>query len=383
MDLYSFGYNAFGQRVSKSYSYLEGMSGPSSIYVGQVLSCSKQFRYDHAGRLISETIAKNCYGTGEEDAEITFVYDGNTVIGMEYTVDGLHSYYYFHRNPLGDVVGIYNLAGTLVAKYNYDAWGNCTISSETTDYTIANANPIRYRGYYYDDDTGLYYLNARYYSPKWRRFISPDDTAYLDPESVNGLNLYCYCGNDPVNYADPSGRGPITALLLTALLAGALSAGANVLGQIVFDGKTLETLDWRKVAISGAAGFCAGLIPGTRFISIAGQAVVSSFVENGLSAIWLDEEFEIVYVIQDSIVSLATGYAMKGISHLTSKLTSKIFHKAPNYSQYQHYFRQKGHDYSRQEVYKYMRRHMRYKGITDDIVDSVLDFSFSFLTYPL
>ena len=53
--------------------------------------------------------------------------------------------------------------------------------------------------YYSDDDTGLYYCNARYYSPKWRRFISPDDTAYLDPDSVNGLNLYCYCGNDPVN----------------------------------------------------------------------------------------------------------------------------------------------------------------------------------------
>ena len=57
-------------------------------------------------------------------------------------------------------------------------------------------NPFRYRGYYYDEDTGLYYLNARYYSPVWRRFISPDDTAYLDPESVNGLNLYAYCNKD-------------------------------------------------------------------------------------------------------------------------------------------------------------------------------------------
>jgi RHS repeat-associated protein len=53
---------------------------------------------------------------------------------------------------------------------------------------IAAKKPIRYRGYYYDQDTKLYFLNARYYSPEWRRFISPDDTAYLDPESVNGLN---------------------------------------------------------------------------------------------------------------------------------------------------------------------------------------------------
>ena len=90
--------------------------------------------------------------------------------------------------------------------------GNCTIASSTTNTAVANANPIRYRGYYYDDDTGLYYCNARYYSPKWRRFISPDDTAYLDPESVNGLNLYCYCNNDPVNCVDPSGRAWETIL---------------------------------------------------------------------------------------------------------------------------------------------------------------------------
>ena len=86
------------------------------------------------------------------------------------------------------------------------AWGNCTIAAETTDMQLARANPIRYRGYYYDQDTGLYYLNARYYSPELRRFISPDDTAYLDSESVDGLNLYAYCNNDPVNRIDPSGH---------------------------------------------------------------------------------------------------------------------------------------------------------------------------------
>ena len=121
---------------------------------------------------------------------------------------GVSSIYYFQRNLQGDVVAIYDINGTLKAKYLYDVWGNCTIASETTDYTVANANPIRYRGYYYDSDTGLYYCNARYYSPKWRRFISPDDTSYLDPENVNGLNLYCYCNNDPVNYCDPSGHMP-------------------------------------------------------------------------------------------------------------------------------------------------------------------------------
>jgi RHS repeat-associated protein len=107
---------------------------------------------------------------------------------------------------LGDVVAIYDSNGAKVVEYAYDAWGNCTVKGTTSNYNLAYDNPIRYRGYYYDEDTKLYYLNARYYSPEWRRFISPDDTYYLDPESVNGLNLYCYCGNDPINFVDPSGH---------------------------------------------------------------------------------------------------------------------------------------------------------------------------------
>ena len=125
------------------------------------------------------------------------------MIGMVYTDEsGTATPYYFRRNLLGDVIGIYNTSGTKVGGYAYDAWGNCTITLNTNG--IATRNPIRYRGYYYDEDTKLYFLNARYYSPEWRRFISPDDTAYLDPESVNGLNLYCYSENNPLSYAYPS-----------------------------------------------------------------------------------------------------------------------------------------------------------------------------------
>ena len=117
--------------------------------------------------------------------------------------------------------------GNKVTEYAYDAFGNCTTTNSAL-YDIAYNNPIRYRGYYYDKETNFYYLNSRYYNPEWRRFISPDDTAYLDPESPNGLNLYCYCGNDPINYADPSGCFAITiSMLLTAIGASAL-IGASV-----------------------------------------------------------------------------------------------------------------------------------------------------------
>ena len=112
----------------------------------------------------------------------------------------------FRRHPFldgTDVIGILDISGNIVVRYKYDAWGNCTTT--TANYDIAEANPFRYRSYYYDEDTGLYYLNARYYNPKWRRFISPDSSEYIDPESVNGLNLYAYCGNEPINRFDPFG----------------------------------------------------------------------------------------------------------------------------------------------------------------------------------
>ncbi len=69
----------------------------------------------------------------------------------------------------------------------------------------------------------MYYLNARYYSPEWCRFISPDDTSYLDPDSVNGLNLYCYCNNDPVNYADPGGH--MAFFIATAICCAVIGLG--------------------------------------------------------------------------------------------------------------------------------------------------------------
>ena len=105
------------------------------------------------------------------------------------------------------MVAIYNTSGVLQAAYSYNTWGDCTVAN-STNARIANYNPIRYRGYYLDSETNWYFLNTRYYSPEWRRFISPDDTAYIDPETPNGLNLYCYCGNDPINFVDPSGHDP-------------------------------------------------------------------------------------------------------------------------------------------------------------------------------
>ena len=104
-----------------------------------------------------------------------------------------------------------------------DANGN-----EITDEThIGNLNPFRYRGYYFDTETELYYLKSRYYDPEIGRFVTIDDHSYLDPDTINGVNLYAYCGNNPVKYSDPNGTFIIsgTAILFTALISAGIGAG--------------------------------------------------------------------------------------------------------------------------------------------------------------
>ncbi len=111
----------------------------------------------------------------------------------------------------------------LKAEYIYDACGNCKVVDSsgkeiTLQSHIGNINSFRYRGYYYDVETKLYYCESRYYNPEWGRWISPDDLEYLDPESINGLNLYAYCGNDPINFYDPTGHFPWLILAAAILL---------------------------------------------------------------------------------------------------------------------------------------------------------------------
>ena len=107
----------------------------------------------------------------------------------------------------GDVVQIYSIWGTKAVEYSYDAWGNCTVVSENDNYPgLAETNPIRYRGYVYDFETGFYYLNSRYYDPQVKRFINADDASLLGVNNnFISLNLYAYCGNNPVVRQDDTG----------------------------------------------------------------------------------------------------------------------------------------------------------------------------------
>ena len=271
---YTFTYNAYGQRTEKEYKFFPGLTHLPDY----MTSCTTTYVYDLNGRLCYEKRVSRYFDGAIITRHLIYLYENSEIVGIIYLNDGSGSpsaLYYYDKNHRGDVVGILDSSGNTVVKYRYDAYGNCTSYNSTND-DLAQTNPIRYRSYYYDADTGLYYLNARYYNPQWRRFISPDNTAYLNPESVNGLNLYAYCNNDPVNYADPSGNSVIASLLIGFAISSLIGWGlSQMFGSQIAGG--IGSISGGATAISTGISLCAlgpwGIVAGVALIAIGGLTI--------------------------------------------------------------------------------------------------------------
>ena len=225
----SYTYGADGLRTQKQY----GSTTYNYYYVD--------------GRLVRMTWANSYidFLYDESGSVYSFVYDGDQ--------------YYFVKNLQGDVVQIRSIWGTLLVEYDYDAWGNCTVVYEHSSYgDLAEINPIRYRGYVYDFETGFYYLNSRYYDPQVKRFINADDASLLGANGdFTSLNLYAYCGNNPVARADNGGEA------WHILIGAVVGAVAGVVGQVISDAVTsamngqITISNWQTytgAALGGAAG---------------------------------------------------------------------------------------------------------------------------------
>lgn len=156
------------------------------------------------GKILAQSDANN---------KILFQYNGDTPVGFELN----ETQYFYLTNLSGDVVGITDADGNLIAKYSYDEWGKL-LSIETAEdgnaeqLAIAETNPLRYRGYYYDNETGMYYLQSRYYNPELCRFISADGFEYADTSGELNANLYMYCWNNAVAFKDAEGTTPKLAI---------------------------------------------------------------------------------------------------------------------------------------------------------------------------
>ncbi|MGN0179304.1 MAG: RHS repeat-associated core domain-containing protein, partial [Monoglobaceae bacterium] len=170
----------------------------------------------------------------------------NSPIGFDLTKDGTTSTYTYEKNVQGDIVGIISdSTRRRVVTYVYDAWGNLTDMYGTAADTVGKYNSLRYRGYYYDSETGYYYLQSRYYDPGYKRFINADEPmliSYLTKASVLGGNLFAYCENNAINYIDTDGyiSVSITIYRIIGGIAGAFggyyigNAVANALGLTGF-----------------------------------------------------------------------------------------------------------------------------------------------------
>ena len=172
-----------------------------------------------SGKVMRETVRTD----GTVTTVLDFIYDeSGKPFAMIDQLGASPKTYYYVLNRQGDVVKLIDQDGAVAAAYAYDAWGNLLSASGS----MADANPLRYRGYYYDSETGFYYLQSRYYDPATRRFINADVYSSTDTSDAVSCNMYAYCSNNPANMYDSMGNWP--KWLETAAKAVAVVATATV-----------------------------------------------------------------------------------------------------------------------------------------------------------
>ena len=185
--------------------------------------------------------------TWDDDILETLYDNEDSVCGIIYNGEP----YYFHKNLQGDIIAIADDTGRVVARYTYDAWGKCEILATSTNATIANINPYRYRGYYYDKETGLYYVSSRYYDPEIGRFVNGDEVENtLYTNIVLDYNIFTYVQNNPVVLSDSTGESWITDLWKKAKKG--VSSAWNWLKKACSNvGNYFKNTVWKKWIVTG------------------------------------------------------------------------------------------------------------------------------------
>ena len=240
----NFLYNAGGQRMVKVgnsrsvlYQIIDGVAVGESINNGQTVI---YYLFDEKG---------NVYGLN--------------VNGYDY---------FFRKNLQGDVIGIWQDEGPQVVSYTYDPWGKLLSMTDTSGVGIGTLNPFRYRSYYYDIETGLYYLNSRYYDPETGRFVNADGLL-AGADEVN-LNLFAYCGNNPVNRTDSTGHAWWHWALGAAIVVACAAATVVTCGGFAAAATAVCAVGAGMAAATTASTIAAGALIGSA--TVYSVAVVSA-----------------------------------------------------------------------------------------------------------
>ena len=191
-----------GKQDSYTYDMSRVRSGK------QVNTTSYQRTTTYTYTTLSGKVMRQQWGS----KSLEFVYDdGNQPFAMIYNDGSTSTLYYYVLNAQGDVIALLNADGTLAASYNYGAWGNYSVHDDkgakiTKASFIGHINPLRYRGYYYDRETRLYYLQSRYYDFANCRFINADGVVTTNVAEFLECNMFAYCTNNPINFSDEDGK---------------------------------------------------------------------------------------------------------------------------------------------------------------------------------
>lgn len=262
-------------------------------------------------------------------ATIDYLYDENgSPVGLTYK----GKTYYYRKNLQGDIINITDSTGAKVVTYTYNAWGK--IMSMTGNMELAVNNPFRYRGYYYDVESGLYYLNSRYYDPQTGRFINADDTDTLlySLSELTDKNLFAYCDNNPIMHDDKNGDfwNFVVGAVGGLIVGGIVQIASNLIsGNNWSDGLATAAITGAASGLLAASG--AGLA-----LSITGNAAISS-LGNAANQIKNKgiKNFDFGDMIIDGLIGGVAG-AVGGrgmgksanIRKLNNNLTKKVFSRS-------------------------------------------------------
>ncbi len=308
---------------------------------------------DGAKTLTQTTQTKYYYVNGQLHFQdtLTTKADGTTVVTKLYFYYDSYGYltgikyngtnYYVATNKRGDVVALYYPGGKIMGRYEYDAWGNvikiediyydsngnqvtADLTNNTTSRDLLVVNPIRYRSYYYDNETDLYYLQSRYYNAQVGRFLNSDSISDSGA-GVLGFNTFIYCANNPVNASDPSGHFVLSAILIGVAVGAVVGAVGEIGCQVIKKGKIYDRDAVVKSAIiGGVCGAISGGIGGAiakttasataKFVAGAVADGCVNTVESSLNAICNNETLS----VGDYVYSFASGVASAGVGEIVS-----------------------------------------------------------------
>ena len=327
-----------------TFTWTKGRQLASATVDGKQVS----YTYDMSGVRTSKTVDGTTYNyttlSGKVmrqqwgNKSLEFIYDdGNQPFAMIYNDGSTSTLYYYVLNAQGDVIALLNANGTLAASYNYGAWGNYSVHDDkgakiTKASFIGHINPLRYRGYYYDRETRLYYLQSRYYDFANCRFINADTFATTDANGFLSANMFAYCENNPIGNSDPDGEFLISTAVLIGAVAGGI-VGAAIAGISTYNiAKSKGAEGWKLAgltalgtvgggvigaALGAAIGYGVGYLAGGTYAN----GLAAKSVSNGVKA-FLSQPNKVHHVLGKAGHNLS-GYTAKSMGSLMRRTLAK------------------------------------------------------------